>query len=287
VEKLQVLVSLKRRNRAMSLSLPLYYLYVGVAVVVGFLLFSGVLTSVALRRLTASSRLVELASENSALRDELAVCSAAIDSFRSFLAATEQMDNRIRAAVNLNLIPADIRLMGVGGGKTTTPMPSAEQLMRRIEFDAKSLAEVDAALVRQQDKLRTMPSIWPVQGYVVSGFGRRADPFTGSREMHYGLDVAAPAGTPIVAPADGRVVDAGWKGGMGKCVEIDHGYGIRTIFGHCRTLKVSDGQRVTRGQAIATVGATGRATGTHVHYGIKVNGNWTNPANYIISRLGD
>lgn len=284
MERLQVLVSLKRRNRAVSLSVPLYVLYLAVAVAVGFVVFSGILARVALQQRVDAGRLIRLAGENRRLRSQLIAATAAIDTFRNYLAATEQMDNRVRAAMNLELIPSDIRLMGIGGPAPATPLPQADELVRRVAFNEQSLAEIDRALSRQQDKLRCLPSIWPVQGHVMSVFGFRTDPFTGGREFHQGLDIAAPAGTPIVAPADGEVVSAGWQSGLGRCVEVDHGHGIRTVYGHCRTLKVNDGQLVRRGQVIATVGATGRATGTHLHYGVKVNGSWVNPRNYIISR---
>ncbi|MBM3315799.1 M23 family metallopeptidase [candidate division WOR-3 bacterium] len=176
-------------------------------------------------------------------------------------------------------------MMGIGGSQPTSPLPAADDLLRRVEFDERSLAEIDAAIVRQQDRLSRMPSIWPVQGWVVSGFAHRTDPFTGSREMHYGLDIAAPAGTPIVAPADGRVLKSGWQAGMGRCIEIDHGHGVRTLYGHCRALRVNAGAGVRRGQVIATVGSSGRSTGTHLHYGVKVNGVWVNPGNYVVARL--
>jgi murein DD-endopeptidase MepM/ murein hydrolase activator NlpD len=286
MERLQVLVSLSRRNRVIRFSLPFHYIYMAAAILVGFLVFGGVVTRVAMQRLTAASRFGHLLAENGILREQLSAATAAMDTFRHFLTLTEQMDNRVRASINLSLIPSDIRLMGIGGSQPSSPLPAADELLRRVELDERSLAEIGAAVTRQQDRLSRMPSIWPVQGWLISGFGNRTDPFTGSREMHYGLDIAAPAGTPIVAPADGRVVRAGWQTGMGRCVEIDHGHGIRTVFGHCRTLTVNDGAGVRRGQAIATVGSSGRATGTHLHYGVKVNGAWVNPGNYVVSRLG-
>lgn len=284
MERLQVLVSLKHRNRAVSLSVPLRYLYLAAAVAVGFLFFSGVVTRFVVRRFSPAGRLTQLVAENSLLRRQLEAYSAAVDTFRQFLALTEQMDNRLRAAVNLNLIPADVRLLGIGGTTPAAEVPEAAELLRRVDFDERSLAEISNAVSLQQARLRSLPSIWPVHGWVTSGFGYRSDPFTGSSEMHNGLDIVAPAGTPIVAPADGRVVFAGWKMGYGRAVEIDHGWGIITFYGHCQSILTRDGATVKRGRTIATVGSSGRATGTHLHYGVKLNGNWTNPGNYILSR---
>ncbi|MEO0023090.1 MAG: M23 family metallopeptidase, partial [candidate division WOR-3 bacterium] len=135
----------------------------------------------------------------------------------------------------------------------------------------------------QQERIRHLPSIWPVQGWVTSGFGNRKDPFSGRYEFHEGMDIVAPRGTPIVATADGRVISSGWRAGYGLTVEIDHGWGIRTFYAHCQTVRVSPGKMVKRGEVIATVGATGLATGNHLHYGILLNGRWVNPADYILT----
>lgn len=284
MERLQVLVNLKCRNRAVNLSVPLHYLYLTAAVVVGFLFFSGIAARFVLQRYSPGGRLTQLVAENSLLRRQLEAYSAAMDTFRQFLALTEQMDNKLRAAVNLNLIPADVRLLGIGGSTPAAEAPEVEELLRRVEFNQRSLAEIGKAVTLQEARLRSLPSIWPVNGWVTSGFGYRSDPFTGSREMHDGLDIVAPAGTPIVAPADGRITFAGWKMGYGRAVEIDHGWGIVTFYGHCQSILTSQGARVKRGQQIARVGSSGRSTGTHLHYGIKVNGNWVNPGNYILAR---
>ncbi|MEO0080131.1 MAG: M23 family metallopeptidase [candidate division WOR-3 bacterium] len=283
MERLQVLVTLKRRNRSFNLSLPLYYLYLTCAVVIGFMFFSGALTRFLVNRWTDKGLLNRLVAENSLLRSRLAAYEAATDSFRTFLTAVERMDNRLRAAINLNLIPADVRRMGIGGTAPRTPVPSVDELLRRAGFEERSMAEIAAAVSRQKERLRNLPSIWPVQGWVTSGFGMRDDPWTGSRSMHQGMDIVAPPGTPIVATADGRVSFTGWRPGFGRVVEIDHGYGIQTFYGHCQSIKVNQGARVNRGQPIATVGSSGRATGTHLHYGVRLNGNWVNPASYILS----
>jgi len=284
VERVQVLVSLKRRNRALRLSVPLRYLYLAAAMVAGCLFFSGVATRFVLRRFSPAGRLAQLVAENSLLRRQIEAYSAAADTFRQFLELAEQMDNRLRAAINLSLIPAEVRLLGIGGTAPQAEVPKVDELMRRVDFDERSLAEISNAVSLQQARLRSLPSIWPVRGWVTSGFGYRSDPFTGAREMHEGMDIVAPAGTPIVAAADGRVVFAGWKMGYGRAVEIDHGRGVRTFYGHCRMAMTRTGATVKRGQPIATVGSSGRATGTHLHYGVKLNGNWVNPGNYILAR---
>ncbi len=149
---------------------------------------------------------------------------------------------------------------------------------------AERAGQLDALLDSLKDKrnrLLSMPSIWPTRGWITSRFGPRISPFTGLRHLHAGLDVAARAGTPIVAPARGRVVYVGSKGPLGKSLSIDHGYGVRTVYGHAREITVKTGQQVERGQQIATLGNTGRSTGPHLHYAVQVRGKARNPLDYI------
>jgi murein DD-endopeptidase MepM/ murein hydrolase activator NlpD len=281
VDRLQVLVALKRRNRFLSLSVPTYALVLAGILLAGLVVLSGL----AFVRTGDSARLARLIRENASLREQVQHYTAAADTFRRFLVAAEQMDNKLRAAVSLSLIPGDLRLMGIGGSEPFSAELRVDNLLRRVRLEQQSLAEIESAIESQQARLANLPSIWPVLGWVASGFGSRRDPFTGARAQHPGLDIVAPAGTDIVASAEGRVAYSGWKPGWGRCVEIDHGYGIRTFYGHCRSLKAATGARVKRGQSIATVGSSGRSTGVHLHYGIRLNGNWVNPQNYLISEL--
>jgi murein DD-endopeptidase MepM/ murein hydrolase activator NlpD len=175
--------------------------------------------------------------------------------------------------------------MGIGGSQPPSPEPRVDAMLRRVRFEQQSLAEIAAAVKEQESRLKNVPSIWPVQGWVGSGYGYRRDPFTGRREMHPGFDIVAPTGTPVAATAAGHVIYAGWKSGWGRCVEIDHGGGIRTFYAHCRSLKVSSGENVFRGDAIATVGNSGRSTGTHLHYGVLASSRWVDPNNYVLTQL--
>lgn len=283
MERLQVLITLARRNKALNLSIPFYYIYIFLSSVFGFLFFSGALTRFIVTRVSERGMLNRLIAENNILNQKLSAYAAVVDSFRQFLSFTEQMDNRLRAAVNLPLVPGDVRKMGVGGYHSPTVAPEADELLRRANFARRSLLEIDRSIAEQKEKIRHIPSIWPVHGWVTSGFGYRQNPFSGKKEFHEGLDIVAPRGTPILATADGRVTFAGWRGGYGRTVEIDHGWGIRTLYAHCNTIRVNVGKQVRRGEVIATVGNSGLTTGNHLHYAVMVNGNWTNPANYILT----
>lgn len=122
---------------------------------------------------------------------------------------------------------------------------------------------------------------WPTMGRISSSFGWRRNPFGKRRIFHSGLDIAAPRGTAIRAAADGVVVHSGWMGGYGKTIVISHSKGLTTLYGHCSRLVVSKGARISRGQVIAHVGSTGRSTGNHLHFEVRVNGKPTNPLKHL------
>ncbi|MDT5060529.1 MAG: hypothetical protein QOH63_988 [Acidobacteriota bacterium] len=127
-----------------------------------------------------------------------------------------------------------------------------------------------------------VPSIWPVIGPLRSGVGMRTNPFGGSSiEYHKGQDIAAPTGTPVNATADGVVVIAGWVRGYGNGIYIDHGNGISTRYGHLSRIDVVVGQTIKQGQHLGLVGSTGRSTGPHLHYEVRINGQATNPLDYL------
>lgn len=157
----------------------------------------------------------------------------------------------------------------------------ASKLSSLLPEQRASLEALVAGLEDRRDQLAATPSIWPTNGFVTSGYGFRTSPFTGRKQFHAGIDIAADFGTKIVAPASGRVVFAGRRGAFGRVVEIDHGFGVATIFGHTEDIYVRVGQRVERGTRIASVGSTGRSTGPHLHYQVKAQGRTVNPADYI------
>jgi murein DD-endopeptidase MepM/ murein hydrolase activator NlpD len=137
-----------------------------------------------------------------------------------------------------------------------------------------------------QDSAIAVPSEKPIKADVsfTSGFGVRSDPFQARAAMHPGIDLAGPIGTPIYATADGTVLRAGWNsGGYGNLVEIDHGKGIATRYGHMSAILVSAGQHITRGQQIGRMGSTGRSTGSHLHYEVRIDGRPVNPIPFMKS----
>lgn len=132
------------------------------------------------------------------------------------------------------------------------------------------------------DLQAAIPSIWPISGPVTSNFGWRNSPWDGGGELHQGIDIANNLGIPVVAAADGEITISGWIDGYGNLVEINHGNGMVTRYGHNSQLAVGTGQHVKKGQVISFVGSTGRSTGPHLHYEIRVNGTAVNPFKYLV-----
>jgi septal ring factor EnvC (AmiA/AmiB activator) len=155
------------------------------------------------------------------------------------------------------------------------------QLYQEIGTRRQSLEEVRGAVSESLAYMSAKPSIWPAFGYVTSTYGYRRHPYGGSSEHHEGYDIAGRYGSPIVATADGTVVYAGWMGNYGNVVEIEHSYGWSTVYGHCSKLAVKVGDRVKRGQVVAFIGSTGRSTGPHVHYEVRIGGRTVNPRYYL------
>ena len=146
----------------------------------------------------------------------------------------------------------------------------------------KNIHALDQFLLDKESFLNSTPTILPASGWITSYFGQRISPYLGKLKMHEGLDVGAPYGTHVNAPADGIVVFSGEKAGFGKFVQVDHGYGIETIYAHNQSLFVRAGEKVKRGTLLAGVGNTGHSTGPHLHYEVRVNGIAVDPLYFIL-----
>jgi murein DD-endopeptidase MepM/ murein hydrolase activator NlpD len=159
-----------------------------------------------------------------------------------------------------------------------------ETLIKRADLLSARFAAVTDSLQRNAQRFASVPSIMPTPGWLTSQFSRsREHPLLHISRPHEGIDVAAPMGAPIIAPASGVVTKVAYENGYGNTLEIDHGNGITTRYAHCSHIDVRAGQRVTRGQRIAAVGSTGLATGPHLHYEIHINGKVVNPLTYVLS----
>ena len=217
------------------------------------------------------------------------------------LGMLEQRDSRFRLLANLEPIDPQVRAAGIGGPRDSrnSPEPTGvlieqtdavrvdlDALIRRANLLTRSFSEAADSLSSHTDRLAATPSIMPTKGWLTSAFAAmREHPILHEARPHQGLDITAPAGTPIEAPANGRVTFAGWETGYGNVVLIDHGYGVVTRFAHASRLLVTAGTRVKRGDRIALVGNTGLSTGPHLHYEVLVNGRPVDPLKYILPNV--
>jgi murein DD-endopeptidase MepM/ murein hydrolase activator NlpD len=158
-----------------------------------------------------------------------------------------------------------------------------------LERNASSVAVVNAGLTLTPEPALAdsefTPSLWPVVGHLTAGFGERLDPFSGEGAFHTGVDISSEYGTAVRATADGVVIGAEEHVGYGRLVVLDHGFGVTTFYGHLSAFNVTPGQRVNRGDVIGYVGVSGRSTGPHVHYEVRINGAPVNPMRYLRSTV--
>jgi murein DD-endopeptidase MepM/ murein hydrolase activator NlpD len=159
---------------------------------------------------------------------------------------------------------------------------SIEALAQEASQEERMLKELTEVAEQRSAQWASTPSIWPVRGWVTSGFGPRVSPFTEKPAWHDGLDIGAAANAPVQAPALGRVISVSFDSKMGNMVKVDHGYGIETVYGHLSKSLVKEGQRVKRGDVVALVGSTGLSTGPHLHYMVKKNGQALDPTKFIL-----
>jgi len=268
----------------------------GLALGVAAALLVGYATVARTADLTHSSRLQD---ENTRLTQEIGELHGRLSSLSDTLTQISQRDARIRVLANLDPIDPSVQAAGIGG-PTLAPRPvlptesaamrrtqdirvDLNALIRRANLLASSFEEAKDSLASHSQRLAATPSIMPTHGWLTSAFSSmREHPILHIARPHEGIDVTAPMGSPIEAPAAGTVTDAGWESGYGNTVTIDHGYGVVTKFAHCSKLLVHAGQRVSRGTRIALVGNTGLATGPHLHYEVHVNGRPVDPLKYVL-----
>lgn len=259
------------------------------------------------------SRLRSVVAENQALtqrivrhKDQIAHQQKQIGAFadeinalQARLVALSELESRIRMLAGLDTESSE-GMLGIGGvmpsdlSAPSDPSQNHGRLIRKMHERIETLdSAADVGTERFEDlldgigekhnMLACRPSVRPTTGYVTSAFGRRRSPFTGETEMHSGLDIANRRGTPVMASADGTVVTASRKGALGKVIEISHGYGMVTRYGHLDRFAKSVGDRVKRGEVVGFMGDTGRSTGPHLHYEVHLNGAPLNPEDYILN----
>lgn len=250
------------------------------------------------------SRLDRLEHRNEVLEGELDQMAGAMSVLADTIETITRRDRSVRLLAGLEPNDPEVQQAGIGGPagplsasdvllretilgrRAVTMREDLENLNRRAQFLLTSFDHAVDTMETTQDLLERTPSIMPTAGFISSGFSRaRMHPVHNTVLPHLGIDVPAPRGTSIAAPAKGRVVDVGVQTGYGKIVTIDHGQGIRTRYAHCSEVLVKPGQWVERGAEIALVGKTGITTNYHLHYEVMVDGKQVDPRGFIFERV--
>jgi murein DD-endopeptidase MepM/ murein hydrolase activator NlpD len=243
----------------------------------------------------------ELAASEKTVQDQktqLLSLSDKIKDVETDLTRIRDFDAKLRLMINLDQEPRNVSPQSGGDdqdfNKKYIPLYRQEMLARNLHkflHDISSQARLEQVgqqeladlFSAKKDYLSSTPTIWPTQGWISSEFGERTSPFTGRKEFHKGLDISTALGAPVYATAAGAVSFAGEGQGSGPTVTIEHPGGITTSYSHLREITVAQGQAVSRGEAIGTVGDSGRSTGPHLHYEIRLNGVPVNPMRYILN----
>lgn len=286
-------------SRAVEVSLSVVKALIGFGSVLGLVLL--VLGGAALTRGVSITRSRALERENRLLSDELQRMRSRLSDLQDTLHVFTQRDEEVRLLAGLAPLDSSVRQAGIGGpqgawserdslaalGPTGQQALAVRQdmdgLIRRADILSRSVSEAYDSLHSHQARFSATPSIMPTKGWLTSAFtSERVHPILHLARPHEGIDVAAPMGAEIEAPAAGIVTDVRWEDGYGNFVTIDHGYGLVTRYAHCSKILVVRGQRVKRGQKIALVGATGLATGPHLHYEVWVAGKAVDPLHYVM-----
>ncbi len=244
-----------------------------------------------------SKRLADLQDENEKLSVKLRDFRGEVDELKKGMEINLALQNRARLLANLDPISEDVWQAGIGGPEPAVVekelratdlifsriKKDLDRILRQTKLQKDSYGELLEILQKETEIRDCTPSIKPLKGgFLSSRFGRRMDPYTGRIAFHGGVDFFARTGTPVISTADGTVTMAKNEGGMGLMVEINHGNGFKTRYGHLSSILVKRGQSIKRGETIGLVGNTGRSTGPHLHYEVQFRNDLRNPLDYII-----
>ena len=251
---------------------------------------------------TNTYRMLELAGlekENRVLLQKVRVVDKQITQLSGDIEELLEENQQYRCVAGLQFLNEDVIEAGIGGvlpvgdpylfeidsylaKKLQDQESQLDALLRKADLAGQSIKDAIGSIKATSDKWAHYPSIMPTKGYISSGYGRRLHPVFKKMQFHSGIDLRTSEGLPILASADGTVIQSARRGGFGNTVTIDHNYGIRTFYAHCSESYVGEGQAVKRGEIIGRVGHTGTTTGSHLHYEVHVLGVPKNPLNFML-----
>jgi murein DD-endopeptidase MepM/ murein hydrolase activator NlpD len=270
-----------------KISIPVHYLYVFViGAAIGFLSLTGIASSYT-RMLLKVSQFNQLRTEKDQLKNNYSRLEQVAKERDLQVASLGSIASEVSALYGLKQQPT---LVAASAEKIqdVDVSSSLDQLhaLRTSALSGATMVGLTMGLTRNVttadwNKANSAPNLWPVEGQVTGSFGERIDPFNGEGAFHSGVDIGSSYGHPIVAPADGIVTLTETMGGYGKTIMISHGNGISTRYGHLSGFAVAAGQHVQRGEVIGYVGESGRSTGPHLHYEVRINDTPVNPYKYL------
>ncbi|MCU7499937.1 MAG: M23 family metallopeptidase [Bacteroidota bacterium] len=272
-------------------------LFILLVLVVSFLLFGGFLLINSF--VNSDSQMSDLKSENKDLSRKLSEMASLYKKLNTSVDSLSKANSELRVAADLPPSSDEEKALGTGGGifeKLFSKKHSGvdldnlsefvDKIQTKIAYEKSNYMEISNKLKSNEKLFEAIPAVKPADGVVTAhGFGMRKHPILGVMRMHEGIDIVVDVGTPVYAPGSGTIAFVGTKGGFGLCIEIDHGFGYRTIMGHLSEASVTMGQKVNRGTMIARSGNTGLSTGPHLHYEVHHNGLALNPEDFFFDDL--
>lgn len=277
-------VSRDKDGELLKVPIPLHYVYTFlVGAVIGMMTITGMAGSYT-RMLVKTMRFNQIRTEKEALKKNYNQLEQVAENKEQQVASMSMLASEVSSLYGLKSEPVR-RLSDSSDEHVVQSINDFYRLkntaMSGTATIALSLGPGRNLSTNDWARMAEAPSLWPVEGTLTSSFGERLDPFSGEGAFHKGVDISAMMGTPILAPADGVVEEAQDENGYGRCVTLDHGRGVETLFGHMSGFAVTAGERVHRGEIIGYVGMSGRSTGAHVHYEVRINGVPVNPHSYL------
>jgi murein DD-endopeptidase MepM/ murein hydrolase activator NlpD len=279
-----MLVARNAEGELLKIPIPLHYVYVFIAgALIGMLTITGMAGSYT-RMLVKTQKFNQLKSEKDSLKEQYRQMEQVAQQNELQAQSLSSLANEVSALYGLKPDPAF---------ENDDPAAASMQQFYALRNTAMTgaasigigMGETHDVSIRDWMRLASAPTLWPVQGRITGSFGERTDPFSGEGAFHRGVDISSDIGTRIIAPADGVVQFADMMNGYGRAVIVDHGNGISTLYGHMSAFGVSQGQQVHRGETLGYVGQSGRSTGPHLHYEVRIFNTPVNPHKYLLFTL--
>lgn len=278
-----MLVARNAEGELLKIPIPLHYVYVFIAgAVIGMLTLTGMAGSYT-RMLVKTQRFNQLRNEKDALKKDYSQLEQIAAESQMQAQSLSSLAGEVSSLYGLKPDPvfqdddpASASIQQFYALRMTAMNGAAS-----VGINSMSNGELQEASTRDWMRLAAAPTLWPVQGRITGSFGERIDPFSGEGAFHRGIDISSEIGTHVIAPADGVVEYADLMNGYGRTVMVDHGNGISTLYGHLSGFAISPGQLVHRGDTLGYVGQSGRSTGPHLHYEVRIFNTPVNPYKYL------